>query len=50
MGMEYFHARWLFELGVIYYGWRHFNESEPWFQWGLLKELLGLALNSLESR
>jgi len=47
-GMEYFRARWLFELGVIYYGWRHFNESEPWFQWGLLKELLDLALNSLE--
>ncbi len=48
MGMEYFRARWLFELGVIYYGWRHFNESDPWFQWELLKELLGLALNSLE--
>jgi aminoglycoside phosphotransferase (APT) family kinase protein len=46
--MEYFRARWLFELGVIYYGWRHFNDSEPWFQWGLLKELLGLSLTSLD--
>lgn len=35
-GMAWFRARWLWELGVIYHGWRAFSGSEPWYsheQW-----------------
>ena len=48
-GMEFFRARWLFELGVIYHGWLAFNESEPWYSWELLVELLERALAELEA-
>jgi len=45
--MEYFRAFWLFQLGVIYYGWKSFNESEPWYAWDHLAELLDAALAEL---
>lgn len=40
-GMAWFRARWLWELGVIYYGWRQFSGSEPWYthvQWAMALE------------
>ena len=46
-GMAYFRARWLFELGVIYHGWMRFNNSEPWYSWDHLAELLDLSLSEL---
>ena len=46
--MEFFRARWLFELGVIYHGWRAFNDDLPWYSWGRLAELLELALDEVE--
>lgn len=42
--MSYFRALWLFELGVIYRGWMAFNESEPWYSWDRLAELLDASL------
>ena len=47
-GMEFFRARWLFELGVIYHGWRAFNDDLPWYSWNHLEELLELALDEVE--
>ncbi len=47
-GMEFFRARWLFELGVIYHGWRAFNDDLPWYGWDHLVELLELALDEVE--
>jgi aminoglycoside phosphotransferase (APT) family kinase protein len=46
-GMEWFRARWLFELGVIYHGWVGFNASEPWYTWPHLTSLLESALLEL---
>lgn len=46
-GMAYFRARWLFELGVIYHGWRRFNNSLPWYEWNHLAELLEQSLAEL---
>jgi aminoglycoside phosphotransferase (APT) family kinase protein len=46
-GMEFFRAFWLFQLGVIYHGWRSFNESEPWYAWERLVELLEPSLAEL---
>jgi hypothetical protein len=46
-GMEFFRARWLFELGVIYYGWKRFNHSEPWYTWDDLSDLLERSLAGL---
>ena len=46
--MEFFRARWLFELGVIYHGWRAFNDDLPWYAWSHLEELLELALAELD--
>ncbi|MYA53414.1 MAG: phosphotransferase family protein [Dehalococcoidia bacterium] len=45
--MAFFRARWLFELGVIYHGWRAFNDDLPWYGWNHLEELLDLALAEL---
>lgn len=45
--MEFFRARWLFELGVIYHGWCAFNDDPPWYTWDHLVELLGLALDEV---
>jgi aminoglycoside phosphotransferase (APT) family kinase protein len=42
--LAYFRALWLFELGVIYHGWRAFNESEPWYSWSQIDEMLSAAL------
>jgi hypothetical protein len=47
-GMNYFRARWLFELGVIYHGWRRFNNSEPWYTWEHLADLLERSLSELD--
>ncbi|HMO94756.1 MAG TPA: phosphotransferase family protein [Tepidiformaceae bacterium] len=47
-GMAFFRAFWLWQLGVIHYGWRKFNEgSEPWYSWDHLAELLEAALADL---
>lgn len=46
-GMAYFRARWLFELGVIYHGWRRFNDSSPWYEWEHLADLLEQSLAEL---
>lgn len=46
-GMEYFRARWLFELAVIYHGWVKFNGSEPWYSWAEVSGLLERALAEL---
>jgi aminoglycoside phosphotransferase (APT) family kinase protein len=43
-GMEWFRARWLWELGVIYHGWVAFNGTQPWYDWDLLAGLLDAAL------
>ncbi|MBI2767042.1 MAG: phosphotransferase family protein [Chloroflexi bacterium] len=45
--MEFFRARWLWELGVIYHGWKAFNDSEPWYGFDDLTRLLELALTEL---
>ena len=45
--MEWFRARWLWELGVIYHGWRAFNGSEPWYSWDDLAGLLEASLGEL---
>ena len=42
--MAYFRALWLFELGVIYRGWMAFNESQPWYTWERLVDLLEASL------
>ena len=41
--MEYFRAMWLFQLGVIYFGWVEFGGSQPWYSWPDATELLGQA-------
>lgn len=47
-GMAFFRAFWLWQLGVIYYGWRKFGDgSEPWYAWDHLTDLLGMALAEL---
>ncbi|MGI8926925.1 MAG: phosphotransferase family protein [Tepidiformaceae bacterium] len=46
-GMAYLRALWLFELGVIYHGWKCFNDSDPWYDWPLLAELLEASLAEL---
>ena len=46
-GMAYFRARWLLELGVIYHGWKRFNNSEPWYSWEHLSGLLEQSLAEL---
>lgn len=42
--LEFFRAFWLFQLGVIYHGWIALNDSEPWYSWDHLSELLEAAL------
>ncbi len=46
-GMEWFRARWLWELGVIYYGWKAFNGTDPWYTWDDLARLLEASLAEL---
>ncbi len=45
--LGYFRALWLFELGVIYHGWMAFNDSEPWYSWAQIEEMLGRALGEI---
>jgi aminoglycoside phosphotransferase (APT) family kinase protein len=45
--MSYFRALWLFELGVIYHGWMAFNDSEPWFSWTQIEEMLTKSLEEM---
>lgn len=47
-GLAFFRAFWLFQLGVIYHGWRLFNGgSEPWYTWEHLAILLHQSLAEL---
>ncbi|GIW13637.1 MAG: acyl-CoA dehydrogenase [Tepidiforma sp.] len=46
--LRWFRAAWLWQLGVIHYGWRRYgNGSEPWYGLGQLGELLQMALAEL---
>ena len=44
--MELFRARWLFQLGVVYHGWKAYG-TEPWFSWVQVEELLTRSLAEL---
>ena len=46
-GLAFFRARWLTELGVIYFGWKAFNASSPWYELDHLVELLSASLAEL---
>lgn len=48
VGMAWFRARWLFELGVIWHGWVGFNGSSPWYSREELESLLKRALAEIE--
>lgn len=43
-GLEFFRAFWIFQLGVIYYGWMAYAGSEPWYPWDAIAVLLDDAL------
>ncbi len=45
-GMELFRAPWLFQLGVVYYGWKA-SGREPWFTWAQVDDLLTRSLAEL---
>lgn len=45
-GLELFRAFWLFQLGVVFHGWRAYG-TEPWFSWSQIQKLLTLALAEL---
>ncbi len=45
--MEFFRARWLWELAIIYHGWKAFNVSEPWYGRDEVYALLERALGEL---
>ena len=47
VNMEFFRALWLFQLGVIYYGWVEYGGSEPWYSWPEVTDLLAPALAEL---
>jgi hypothetical protein len=44
--MELFRARWLFQLGVVYHGWKAYG-TEPWFSWAQVEDLLPRSLAEL---
>ena len=44
--MELFRARWLFQLGVVYHGWKAYG-TEPWFSWPQVEDLLSRSLAEL---
>jgi aminoglycoside phosphotransferase (APT) family kinase protein len=44
--MELFRVRWLFQLGVVYHGWKAFG-TEPWFSWAQVEDLLTRSLAEL---
>ena len=39
-------AFWLFQLGVVFHGWKSYG-TEPWFTWSQIEELLTRALAQL---
>ncbi len=45
-GLELFRAFWLYQLGVVYHGWK-VHGPEPWFTWAQIEELLTAALAEL---
>jgi hypothetical protein len=45
-GMELFRARWLFQLGVVYHGWKAYG-TEPWFSWARIEDFLPRSLAEL---
>lgn len=47
-GMAFFRAFWLWQLGVIYHGWKAFNGTDPWYSWEDASSLLARALDELE--
>lgn len=44
-GMAWFRARWLWEMGVIYHGWRAFSGSEPWYSHEAMTAALQASLD-----
>lgn len=44
--MDLFRTRWLFQLGVVYHGWKSYG-TEPWFSWTQLEDLLSRSLAEL---
>lgn len=46
-GMAWFRARWLWELGVIYHGWRAYSGSDPWYSHEAVTTALAQALDEL---
>lgn len=46
-GLEFFRAFWLFQLGVIYFGWLAYSGNEPWYSWDGIVVLLEDALAEL---
>ena len=44
--MELFRARWLFQFGVVYHGWKAYG-TEPWFTWAQVEGLLTRSLAEL---
>ena len=44
--MEVFRAFWLFQLGVVFHGWK-VHGTDPWFSWAQIQDLLTLALAEL---
>jgi aminoglycoside phosphotransferase (APT) family kinase protein len=46
-GMAWFRARWVWELGVIYHGWRAFSASAPWYTHETMAASLRAALDEL---
>ena len=45
-GLELFRAFWLFQLGVVFHGWRAYG-TELWFSWLQIQDLLTQALSEL---
>jgi aminoglycoside phosphotransferase (APT) family kinase protein len=45
-GMELFRARWRFQLGVVYHGWKA-HGTEPWFSWAQIEDLLPRSLTEV---
>jgi aminoglycoside phosphotransferase (APT) family kinase protein len=45
-GLDLFRAFWVFQLGVVFHGWKTFG-IEPWFNWKQIEDLLPLALAEL---
>lgn len=46
--LRWFRAAWLWQLGVIHFGWRRFNPgSSPWYALEAVDELLRMALTEL---